>query len=192
MRSYLLLFLGIILINCLAHTAEAQVEKGRYTIGGNIDISGTRTGIERTFRMTVAPQFGVFVVKGFAVGARYSFGVAGSRTYNEDKKEFEVSTTYTTNIGPRLKYYYGKKQMKGYIMGHGGYSVATRVRKGNVFNRNGFTFGASLGMAYFVNNNIAIESGLYFDTSGYEKTLPTTRIGFSVGIFTFLDNKKKE
>lgn len=184
--------IALVLFIALTTTAFAQVEKGRYTLGGNVDISGTRTGIERTFSMTIAPQFGVFVVKGFAVGARYAFGVAGSRTYNEDKKEFQVNTVYTTNIGPRLKYYYGKKQLKGYIMGHGGYSVYTRVRKGDVTNKNGFTFGASLGMAYFVNNNVGIESGMYFNTQGYEGDFPTTRIGFSVGIFTFLDNKKKE
>lgn len=184
--------IALVFLMVMATFSQAQVEKGRYTLGGNIDISGTRTGIERTFSMTIAPQFGVFVVKGFAVGARYSFGVAGQRNYNEAKKEFQVTTVYTTQIGPRLKYYYGKKQLKGYIMGQGGYSVYTRVRKGDVTNKNGATFGASLGMAYFVNNNLGIESGLYFNTQAYEGDFPTTRIGFSVGIFTFLDNKKKE
>lgn len=170
----------------------AQVEKGRYTIGGNVDISGTRTGDARTFNMAIAPEFGVFVVKGFAVGARYSFGVSGSRVFNAQKKEYVITTTYTTNIGPRLKYYYGKKQLKGFIMGHGGYSVFTRVRKGDIQNRNGVTFGAALGMAYFLNSHIAIETSGYFNTSAYETIFPTTRVGISVGIFAFLDNKKKD
>lgn len=173
-------------------SSMAQVEKGRYTIGGNVDISGTRTGDARTFNMAIAPEFGVFVVKGFAVGARYSFGVNGSRVYNTQKKEYVITTAYTTNIGPRLKYYYGKKQLKGFVLAHGGYSVFTRVRKGSIENRNGVTFGAALGMAYFLNNHIAIETSGYFNTSAYEDIFPTTRVGISVGIFAFLDNKKKE
>ena len=35
-------------------------------------------------------------------------------------------------------------------------------------------------------------SAAFTNVSGYKKVLPTTRIGLSVGIFVFLDKKKKE
>jgi hypothetical protein len=47
-------------------------------------------------------------------------------------------------------------------------------------------------MAYFFNQHLSLETGMYITATGYQTQLPTTRIGFSLGLFAFLDKKKPE
>lgn len=173
-------------------TGFGQVEKGRYLIGGAVDISYTIQDEQRNFNMAIAPAMGVFVVKGLAIGGRYSFGVASRRTYNTSKEKYMPATTFTTGIGPKVSYYIGKKPLKGLVSANAGYSVYTRLYDGDVQNKNGFTAGGFLGMAYFFNQNLSLETGMYINASGYEGDFPTTRFGFSIGLAAFLDKKKQE
>ena len=182
----------MLLLIGVAATASAQIEKGRYTVGGSADLSMTYNDRNTTFNLAFSPQFGVFVVRGFVVGGRYSFAVGSSSVFSQAKQTYTVTTTFTTNIGPVLKYYYGKKPLKGVASANGGYSVQTVLRSKDITNINGFTVGGSLGMAYFFNPHISLETAFYVNASGYETKLPTSRMGFSVGLFAFLDKKKPE
>lgn len=173
-------------------TGFSQVEKGRYLIGGAVDISYTIQEEQRNFNMTIAPAFGVFVVKGLAIGGRYAFGVGSRRIYNNKEERYMPATTFTTAIGPRISYYIGKKPLKGLVSAHGSYTVYTRLYDGDVDNRNGFQTGGFLGMAYFFNPNLSLETGAYINASGYTGDFPTTRFGFSIGLAALLDKKKKE
>lgn len=170
----------------------AQTEKGRFAVGGGVDINAVRQSDRRNFNMSIAPSFGVFVVKNLVVGGRYSFGVNGSRRFNENRNKYEITNIFTSGIGPFVKYYVGKSAARWFITANGSYQVYTWVRGGNVRNLNGFSTGGSTGLAYFINNYIAIETGMYAQVSGYEGEYPTTRIGFSVGFSVLLDKKKKE
>lgn len=170
----------------------AQTERGRFLVGGGVDISTTRQSDVTRFNMNINPTFGVFVVKNFAVGARYSFGVSNVRSFDNKANKYVAITSFTTAVGPNLKYYFGKKALKGFVGANAGYVVFTQLNRGNVFNYNGFTAGGNVGMAYFLNKHIALESGMYFTAAGYEGEFPTTRIGFSVGLFVFLNKKKQE
>lgn len=183
--TLLLLFFSFLAVS-------AQVDKGRYLIGGSVDISHLTQGEARNFNLSLSPQFGVFVVKGFAVGGRYSFGVASRRIFNEKKQQYMPLTVFTTAVGPELSYYPGKKALKGAISAYGNYTVYTRLYNGDVTNKNGFAAGGFAGMAYFFNNHIMLRSGMYINVSGYEGDFPATRIGFSIGLAAVLDKKNKE
>ncbi len=176
----------------LSFCANAQVEKGRYLLGGNVDISGSYQGRNSGFNMSLTPSFGVFIVKGFAIGARYSFGISSARTYSRANDEFTSVTTFTSGIGPSFKYYFGKKQLKGLVSANVNYLTSITLRKNNVSGTSGFNATGLLGMAHFFNPHLSLECGLYVSGVSYVKQLPTTRIGFSVGLFAFLDKKKKE
>ncbi|MCW5908141.1 MAG: hypothetical protein KIS94_09800 [Chitinophagales bacterium] len=184
-------FTFLLFITMLA--AHAQVGKGRYLIGGSVDISHLTQGTEtRNFDMSISPRFGVFVVKGFAVGGRYSFGVASRRVFKQKENRYLPATTFTTAIGPELSYFIGKKPLKGLVSVYGAYTVYTRLFDGDVQNRNGFAGSGFLGMAYFFNPYVMLKSGMYVNIAGYEGEFPSTRIGFSVGVAAVLDKKKKE
>lgn len=180
----------ILLAAC--YSLSAQVEKGRYFVGGAVDISGAYQGRNSSFNMSLTPQFAAFVVKGFAIGGRYTFGIGSTRNFDNNKKEYVSITTFSSGIGPILRYYYGKKPLKGLISVNANYLTATTLRKNSVSGTSGFNVSGLMGIAYFLNEHLAIESGIYATLTGYTKQLPTTRIGFSVGISAFLNNKKPE
>ena len=185
-----ILYIFILLLTATA--CFAQVERGRYTVGGNVDISMSLQGDVRRFNMSINPAFGVFVVKGFAVGGRYQFGVGSVREFNTRDNEYQSVVTFSTAIGPQLKYYYGKKSLKGLVSANVLYLTSTTLRKSRVNGTQGMSANGLLGIAHFFNNNVALESGLYVTLQAVDKQLPITRFGFSMGLFVFLDKKKKE
>jgi hypothetical protein len=185
-----LVFISLIIL--LFDSAQAQVERGRYLIGGNVDISSAYQGKNSGFNMALAPSFGVFVVRGFAIGGRYSFGISSSRNYDANKKEYTTVTTFSSGIGPFVRYYIGKKPLKGLISANVSYLTSTTLRKTSVSGTNGFSAMGLVGMGYFFNPHLSLDFGLYVSGSSFVKQLPVTRIGFSVGLFAYLDKKKKE
>lgn len=183
---------AILLFLTIAMCSMAQTERGRYLVGGNVDISGSIQGDVTRFNMAIAPSFGVFVVKGFAIGGRYSFGVGSVRQFDEEDKEYRSTVTFTTAIGPLVKGYFGKKNLKGMATANVQYLTATTLRRSRVNGTQGMSTSATVGIAHFFNRNVVLESGLYVSLQSVTKQLPTTRIGFSMGLFVILDKKKKE
>lgn len=176
----------------LGNCATAQTERGRFLIGGSADISSARQGKNSNFNLGLSPSFGVFVVKGFAIGGRYSFAVSSNRNFDNKQLKYITTTTFTSGIGPQFKYYPGKKQLKGLISFTPLYTTSTTLREKNVSGTNGFNISGNAGIAYFLNNNISLEAGIYAAVAGAVKQLPVTRIGFQLGFFAFIDKKKKE
>ena len=184
--------LSVVLFVMVSINSFAQTEKGKYLVGGSADISMSFQGKNSGFNMSLTPQFGAFVVRGLAIGGRYSIGISSSKNYDFNKKEYVSTTTFTSGIGPLVRYYIGKKQLKGVIAASANYLTSTTLRKNNVSGTSGFNATGSVGIAYFLNPLLSLETAFYVTTTSYEKQLPTVRGGFSVGLFVFLDNKKKE
>lgn len=174
----------LFLAMALSISAFAQTDKGKFFIGGGVNGNSIYTGKLTRFSFTLQPVFGVFVVKNFALGGRYSFGISS----RNDRK----GTTYNTSIGPILKYYVGKKAVKGFLSASGGYSVNTFIRSGEVSNKNGFYGGGSIGVAYFFNEHIAMETSYGLSTAGFEGDLPSVTSGVGIGFFLLLNKKKQE
>ena len=177
----------------------AQTEKGMLMIGGSSNISEAIQNTSSTFSLGLAPSFGAFVIRNFVVGGTYSFSVSSAKTVNATTDVRSTTSTFTTLVGPLLKYYIGKKAMKPFVSANGGYSVYTQIKSNSspgstasITNYDGFQMGASAGVAYFFNPHVGLETALYVTTSGYQTQIPTTRFGFSLGLYTFLDKKKTE
>jgi len=185
-------FLPMTLLLFIVTNLFAQTEKGKYLVGGAADMSMSFTGKNNNFNMSLSPQFGVFVVKGFAIGARYTFGISAAKTFSTAKNEYVSTTTFTSGIGPLFRGYIGKKQLKGLLAAGASYLTSTTLRKNNVSGTNGYTATGLIGAAYFFNPHVSLEFGFYVTNTGYQKQLPTTRGGISVGFSVFLDKKKDE
>jgi len=186
MKELVAIFFVLISITC-----SAQTEKGKYLVGGSADMSMSFQGKNSGFNMSLTPQFAAFVVRGLAIGGRYSFGISSSKNFDFNKKEYLSTTTFTSGIGPLIRYYLGKKPLKGVFAASANYLTSTTLRKNSVSGTSGFNITGSIGMAYFFNPLLSLETAFYISATGYEKQLPFTRGGFSVGFFVFLDNKKK-
>lgn len=182
----------IIFLTFLSVATFAQTEKGKYLVGGSADMSMSFQGKNNSFNMSISPQFSAFVIRGLAIGARYSFGISASKTYSNSKHEYVSTTTFSSGIGPLIRGYVGKKQLKGVFSAGANYLTSTTLTKNNVSGTSGYNVTGFVGAAYFFNTLLSLEFGLYLTNTGYQKQLPSTRGGFSVGFFVFLDNKKKE
>lgn len=200
-RLHKIIALHLLVAGMLAHATllQAQTQKGMYIIGGSTNISESIQSTTNAFSFSLAPSFGAFVVNNFGIGGSYSLSVGSSRSLNTSNDITSTTTTLTTLVGTFMKYYIGKKTMKPFISANGGYSVYTQIRSNNapgstagLTNYDGFSMGASAGIAYFFNPHISLESALYITTSGYQTQFPTTRFGFSLGLYAFLDKKKAE
>jgi len=179
---------------------QAQTEKGMFIVGGNADISESIQNTTHNFNFSIAPSFGAFIINNLGIGGVYSFSAGSSNVLNSNESR-TTTTTFNTLVGPFLKYYIGKKGMKPFISANGGYSVHTQLRSTSsatstgstsITNYDGFSMGGSAGIAYFFNPHLSLESALYINTSGYQTLIPTTRFGFSLGLYAFLDKKKPE
>jgi outer membrane protein with beta-barrel domain len=191
-------FALVAVFTAIGQSLHAQTEKGQYLIGGSADISEIFQNNVTTFNFSIQPSFGVFVVKGFAIGGVYGFSCGSSKTYNPTNKNYTTATTFNTKVGPNLKYYLGKKEIKGFAAINPAYTVYTQMRSTSgesgtgITNYDGFSLTGSVGVAYFFNQHISLETAGYITASGYQKQLPTTRIGLSLGLYAFLDKKKQE
>ena len=188
--------IGILILG-LSAPANAQTEKGNLIIGGSADISESIQNTSSNFNFSIAPSFGAFVINNLGIGGVYSLSVGSSRVLNSNESH-TTTTTFNTQVGPFVKFYFGKKQMKPFVTGNAGYTVFTQIRSvststsSSLTNYDGFVMGASAGIAYFLNPHLSLQSALYINTSGYQTQIPTTRFGFSLGLYAFLDKKKQE
>lgn len=186
----------VVVFVILLAVSNAQTEQHKVMVGGSADMWWQGTGDKkrnqdvRRFLLNIAPSFGYFVIKNLAIGGRYSFGISTVRSYNFNKNRYEAVSTFTSVIGPLAKYYIGKKALKGFVSAHASYVVQTVLRRGNVTNKNGFNTGGSVGLAYFINPHVAIETGAFLTASGFKGDLPTTRGGISIGFVVLLDTKR--
>ena len=186
-------------LSALVIAAHAQTEKGKLIVGGSVNISESVQSTTHTFNLALQPTFGAFVINNLAIGGTYSFSVGSTRTLNATTDVHSTTTTINTLVGPLVKYYFGNKPMKPFISANAGYSVYTQLRSNSspgssaaITNYDGGQFGGSAGIAYFFNQHIALESAMYITTSAYKTQIPTTRFGFSFGLYAFLDKKKQE
>jgi hypothetical protein len=177
----------------MAVAGNAQTQKGNYTLGGSADASLSFNSTTRSFNVSLQPTLAAFVVNNFAIGGVYAFGLSGSHTISTANVVKETNS-FNTSIGPYLKYYIGKKQLKGAISANAAFAISTGIRTET--NRSpsttyqGFVAGGTAGLAYFFNEHLALESGLYINVTGYQTLLPTTRLGISLGLYAFLNKKK--
>lgn len=159
-----------------------QFNKGRWLAGGNVSLStstykgtlGVPQGQEMnttTMSFGVGPQAGYFVTNYFAVGA--SLSVNGSRTnwdyYDPTTGEIIPAENRNSSIafGPFVRYYLPQS-----IFFHAGAefgSGKSSVRGGSLTN-NGttseFNYGGAVGYAYFLNDYVAIEPMLGYQSNG--------------------------
>lgn len=171
-----------------------QTEKGNLLAGGGADFSLSFNYTTRGFNVALQPTFAGFVVKNFAMGFIYSIGISGSHVVNTNPPSTKETNNFSTNLGPYLKYYIGKKGLRGFISANAGFALMTGVRTETNHSPSqayaGIVSGGSVGLAYFFNEHIALEPALYITNAAYQTLEPTTRVGISLGFYAFLQRKK--
>jgi outer membrane protein len=177
----------LLLINTLAF---AQTEKGNIMSGASIDMGSTFVAATKYtnsyFNLSIAPGLQYFVINNLAVGGSLNFSM---NVYRREK-----ITSFLSEVGPSVRYYFGKKkkpQHKGFAQVSGGYATSTFINDGKTSNRDGFYAGALVGFAYFINKSISLETSLGFNYN-QQKDVKQTNIPFRVGFNIFILPKSKK
>ncbi|WP_346238275.1 hypothetical protein ABDK00_004285 [Niabella insulamsoli] len=176
--------LSIAVLCATAIAANAQTQKGYYLIGGNIASMGGNTN-EKSFNLQIEPKAAWFIQDDLAVGGQVSVGLDAGRGRGPSINYF---------VGPMARYYFGDQQVNTPKQtrlfaeanaGIGGINGGGR-------STNGFEAGIGPGLAFFVNENIALEllakgnittgagnNGVAFKPNlglGFQIYLPTAKI----------------
>jgi len=184
--SALLLYVG----------AVAQIEQGRCLAGGSVGFSfqnykavdnGITTSERKTPSFSLTPKAGYFVTDAIAVGAGLSLA-ASSTKYGDDDKYNSTSIFFT----PFVRYYLPQRFFGQLELGLGSSKNKWNYvnEEDEEFKYKSFFWSLGVGYAYFLNNNVAIEPMLSYnsttrterdDTSDKDKYgLIMLQIGFSI------------
>lgn len=150
---------------------------------------------EKTSGFGLNPTVGYFIMDNLAIGLTLSENHSKSKF--EDDTDVEHSTKTNEIIcGPIGRYYYGTTSLRPFgqaFIGFGSYKVETTV--GNVSTtpdkRKIFGFGAGIGAAYFIKENISFDAILgysYFVNTDTEETdykWKDSALDLKVGISVF-------
>ncbi len=187
---------------CFVGFLSAQTEQGRLLIGGNSNLNFTSVNnkwkndsgdgdLGSSTKFEFAPQVGYFVVDRLAVGLELPVSLQTEKNKNDDK-----FNTNSFAVMPFARYYFGQNNVKPYL--HGGFGIGSLklkdVSDSDETKLNTFVYGISGGVAIFINDNIALDLGLGYqsttlrpseDMDGDPKNI-SNRVAFNVGFSLFL------
>jgi hypothetical protein len=163
---------------------HSQITKGNLLIGGSASFESTSYSGDddnKTTIVQVMPNAGYFFMDKLAGGLRVSFAYkSNDGDYFRDlgigpfARYYFLPATKTTNLFLEGHFLYGSEKYKGF-------DAESKTR-----------FGAAAGPAFFLNQHIAIEAMLYWQSvkhAGDEGRYNT--VGLAVGIQAHLFSKKK-
>ena len=146
----------------LSVTANAQLQKGYYLIGGDLGGFSLGFGESKPFSLSITPKAAWFRNDNFAVGGFVDLGVLTQKG---------GPTTFNYGVGPLARYYFGstavntastsaRRSSRFFVEGTVGLQGFNESGGGG--STNGLGIGIGPGLAYFLNQNIALEGLLKY------------------------------
>lgn len=168
--------------------AYAQIQRGYYLIGG--DLGGFDIGFSggTPFNLNITPKVAWFQNDNLAVGGFVDVGLSTAEG---------AGTTFNYGVGPLARYYFGssavntattsaRRSSRFFVEGTVGLQ-GFNVSGSSGSNTNGLGIGIGPGLAYFVNQNIALEGLLkYTKAFGFGNDAGQSRLAFGLGFQIYL------
>jgi len=156
------LLLSLVAVAGLIYSANAQTEKGKFILGGNVGFNSTKvSGAPKSdVSFSIVPQVGYFVGNNFAIGTGVGYTYDKQVSDNNLNQAFQVSPfgRYYVNLSDQFKFF-------------GQLSVPMAFGNNKVVDAQGET-GAKVGSTTSIGVNVA--PGFAF--------FPTKRIGIEVSV----------
>lgn len=188
MKKLLLLVLSVFLVSSISF---AQVGKGSKYVNASssLSFSSMKTKIghpEGDYEYTdiefsIEPSVGYFIMDGLAIGIS---GLYESSKYKHDDYESDPYVRY--GLAVFGKYYFGQGSIKPFGKAEVGL-IGSSEGEEDYDKDSGMLFGAGVGVAYFLNEFVAIEGGLDYNMYNLKNkeesnyTQKTSGIQFKVG-----------
>lgn len=133
-----------VLMMCFGFGALAQTEQGNWLVGGNFTLN---TASNNT-TIGLNPTAGYFVMNNLAVGGTI---ILSHAQLGENK-----ATTF--GIGPLARYYFGQRNVRPFATGELSFQSVKFKSPTETNTENGVNFLLGLGLAAFLNRNVALET----------------------------------
>ena len=190
------LLLSLVAVAGLAFTSQAQTEKGKIMLGGNVGFSSSKVdGANKSdFSFSVIPSAGYFISDNFAIGTGVGY------TYNKEVSDLNLNQAF--KVAPFGRYYVGLSDQFKFF---GQLSVPMSFGNDKVVDENGDTgaktasttdIGVNIapGFAFFPTKRIGIEfsvNGLGYNNSSVKNELTGNKVKtneFGLDADTFAPN----
>ena len=173
----------------LGVTANAQLQKGNYMVGGELAAAKFGLNDGAGYNFAITPQAAFFVQDNWAVGPYVRLGIAGAKG---------ADTQFTYGVGALSRYYFSPgEQGVDSLLKHGRFFLEGNVGIGgqNASNggdsANGLDLGFGPGYTYFVTENIGLDASVKINGNlGFGNRGTTSDIGFRLGLNIFLPKGK--
>lgn len=180
--------LAIVILVGFSFASKAQTQKDWYLIGSDISDIGVNLQKGNTeFNFAISPKIAWFIKDNLALGGQVDLGVKTASGY----------TQFNYGVGPLARYYFGSKDVstpkKTRLFGEANVGIFGQNTKvsGNNTSTNGLGFGFGPGVAYFINENIALEGLIkYNGTVGFGNSTTVNAVNFNLGLQIYLPKSK--
>jgi long-subunit fatty acid transport protein len=155
---------------------NAQTEQGRWMIGGTAGFNSTDFGGDvKVTDIDFSPNLGYFIIDNLAIGAGLGFGSSKS------DKLGDVSSFALT---PFARYYFlGTGDVR--LFGQGRFGFGSQ-KVGNLDSQSFTTWGLGAGLNYFLNNNVALEALVGYDSRKVKDAANAANgFGLNIGVQAF-------
>jgi len=170
-------FVCILLCGVL-FSASAQTDKGDWIVGGRIDLNTGENSSEFGFN----PDAGIFVINNLAVGA------------NLDIDYLKSGDTKTTRfgVGPFARFYFTRHMVRPLVHGNVNYISSKVKAPGFTSTNNGTNLFLGGGLAYFINQNIALEGLIGYSNTKYKDFEGSGGLSIGIGFQAYLSRRQVE
>lgn len=183
----------VVLLCCLLLSGisgvQAQLQKGNLMVGG--ELTNLKLDFQEgntTFGLALTPRLGYFIEDNIALGGYLRIGLQTSDGY----------TDFTYSVGPFGRYYFSDKklqllkQSRFFLEGNVGFEGRNYdLKNGPSTSTNGLGIGFGPGLAYFLNQNIALEALLKYNlTVGFGSSTTNNQIGLGLGFQIYMPTRR--
>lgn len=184
------LILGALVMGIgLFSTANAQIQKGNWMVGGNLLGADFGLNTGAGYNIQLQPKGAYFIEDNLALGGYVNLGIFGAKG---------SSTTYNYGVGALGRYYLnpGEKGVDN-LLKHGRWFLEANVGLGGQSgtgggaSANALDYGFGPGYAYFITPNIGLEGVLkYTGNLGFGNRGTTSNLAFGLGFQIYLPTAK--
>ena len=165
-------------------TANSQITKGNWLVGGDASFGNSSAKTEDGFKQSstgirILPNIGYFITDKFALGLRTSLGYS---------KTGENPSVIGYGAGPFARYYFLNTERIVNLFAEADYRFGSSKSQGLV-STSSSSYSFKAGPAIFFTSSVALELALYYNSSTLDKTV-FNDYGLSIGFQIHLENNK--
>jgi outer membrane protein len=164
----------VLLLGTITSVVNAQTEQGRWMVGAQVgNIAYQTRSVSSYFSASISPSAGYFVSDNLLVGTGIPLSLSMSR-YDLGSNVETRSISY--GLSPFANYFFGNGEIKPYVGIAFGYSRTNDTRKQNypatvssktTQNNSLINIAPTVGAAYFITDNVALNAGLNYNIQSY-------------------------